>query len=239
MKPKRPTETDLLAIVKNGFQEQLSRDREAQAPAPLPSPALVAPRAAEPAALVPMVRITLAIPEDLRYRLKLAMLDHRRENRSRITQDDYCAQAIAARLDQEELGRSSAGNASIAFRTSLTTCSRSFVSRDLKRWPMKNRHRRPGQLPPRNPNPSNRSPMKRQQITVEVPGTEQRQIPRKKAYEIEEAAELLSLGRTSLFRLLKEGKIRGKRVGARVIIADAELERFANDPEPVTPEKAS
>lgn len=81
--------------------------------------------------------------------------------------------------------------------------------------------------------------MKRQQITVEVPGTEQRQIPRKKAYEIEEAAELLSLGRTSLFRLLKEGKIRGKRVGARVIIADAELERFANDPEPVTSEKAS
>ena len=105
MKPKRPTETDLLAIVQNGFQEQLSRDREAQAPAPVPSPALVAPRAAEPAALVPMVRITLAIPEDLRYRLKLAMLDHRRENRSRITQDDYCAQAIAARLDQEELGR--------------------------------------------------------------------------------------------------------------------------------------
>ncbi len=81
--------------------------------------------------------------------------------------------------------------------------------------------------------------MKRQQITVEVPGTEQRQIPRKKAYEIEEAAELLSLGRTILFRLLKEGAIRGKRVGARVIISDAELERFANDPEPVSPERAS
>jgi excisionase family DNA binding protein len=81
--------------------------------------------------------------------------------------------------------------------------------------------------------------MKRQQITLEVPGTERRQIPRKKAYEIEEAAELLSLGRTILFRLLKEGQIRAKRVGARVIISDAELERFANDPEPVIPEKAS
>ena len=81
--------------------------------------------------------------------------------------------------------------------------------------------------------------MKRQQITVEVPGSEQRQIPRKKAYEIEEAAERLSLGRTLLFRLLKDGQIRGKRVGARVIISDAELERFANDPEPILPEKAS
>jgi excisionase family DNA binding protein len=81
--------------------------------------------------------------------------------------------------------------------------------------------------------------MKRQQITVEVPGAEQRQIPRKKAYEIEEAAELLSLGRTILFRLLKDGQIRAKRVGGRVIISDAELERFANDPEPVVPERAS
>jgi hypothetical protein len=38
---------------------------------------------------------------------------------------------------------------------------------------------------------------------------------------------------------MKEGAIRGKRVGARVIISDAELERFANDPEPVIPEKVS
>jgi excisionase family DNA binding protein len=81
--------------------------------------------------------------------------------------------------------------------------------------------------------------MKRQQITVEVPNAEQRQIPRKKAYEVEEAAELLSLGRTLIFRLLKEGQLRGKRVGARVIISDTELERFANDPEPAFPEKAS
>jgi hypothetical protein len=49
-----------------------------------------------------MVRITLAIPEDLRYRLKLAMMDHRRKNRSRITQDEFCAHAIAAHLDQED-----------------------------------------------------------------------------------------------------------------------------------------
>ena len=96
MKPKRPTETDLLAIVQNGFREQLPKDREAQSPAPVPVPTAIAPSATEPGALVPMVRITLAIPEDLRYRLKLAMMDHRRKSRSRITQDDYCAQAIAA-----------------------------------------------------------------------------------------------------------------------------------------------
>ena len=105
MKPKRPTETDLLAIVQNGFKEQLPRDREARAPAPPPAPTAVVPSATEPAALVPMARITLAIPEDLRYRLKLAMMDHRRKHRSRITQDDFCAQAIAAHLDKEERGR--------------------------------------------------------------------------------------------------------------------------------------
>jgi hypothetical protein len=55
-----------------------------------------------------MVRITLAIPEDLRYRLKLAMMDHRRKHRNRITQDDFCAQAIAAHLDREERSRAMA-----------------------------------------------------------------------------------------------------------------------------------
>jgi hypothetical protein len=49
-----------------------------------------------------MVRITLTIPEDLRYRLKVAMMDHRRKHRCRITQDDFCAQAIAAHLDKQE-----------------------------------------------------------------------------------------------------------------------------------------
>jgi hypothetical protein len=107
MKPKRPTETDLLAIVQNGFQEQLPKDREAQAqapaqaPAPSPAPATIAPNVTEPAAPVSIVRITLAIPEDLRYRLKLAMMDHRRKHRDRMTQDEFCAQAIAAHLDQD------------------------------------------------------------------------------------------------------------------------------------------
>jgi hypothetical protein len=103
MKPKRPTETDLLAIVQTGFQEQLPKDRGPQHPAPAPT--RVAPSPAEPAELVPMVRITLAIPEDLRYRLKLAMMDHRRLNRSRITQDEFCAQAITVHLDTVERGR--------------------------------------------------------------------------------------------------------------------------------------
>jgi len=51
---------------------------------------------------VPMVRITLAIPEDLRFRLKLALMSLRRKRQSRMTQDEFCARAIAAQLDFEE-----------------------------------------------------------------------------------------------------------------------------------------
>ena len=109
MKPKRPTEIDLLTIVQNGFQEQLPRDREAQAAAPT-SAALPEPEAklatAEPTPGVPMVKITLAIPEDMRFRLKVAVMSHRRRHRDRMTQDEFCAQAIAAHLDQEERGAS-------------------------------------------------------------------------------------------------------------------------------------
>jgi hypothetical protein len=56
----------------------------------------------EAGALVPMVRITLAIPEDLRFRLKLALMSLRRKRQSRMTQDEFCARAIAAQLDFEE-----------------------------------------------------------------------------------------------------------------------------------------
>ena len=108
MKPKRPTETDLLAIVQNGFQEQLPKDREAQAPAPASTSVPAPTPVTAPVPLGPMVRITLAIPEELRYRLKLAVMNHRRKNQDRITQDEFCAQAIAARLDQME-GSADAG----------------------------------------------------------------------------------------------------------------------------------
>jgi hypothetical protein len=52
-----------------------------------------------------MVRITLATPEDLRYRLKLAMMDHRRKNRSRTIQDEFCMEAIVAHLNRDERDR--------------------------------------------------------------------------------------------------------------------------------------
>jgi hypothetical protein len=102
MKPKRPTETDLLAIVQNGFQEQLPKDREAQLPAPASTSAPASTPVVAPIPMGPMVRITLAIPEDLRYRLKLAVMNHRRKNQDKITQDEFCAQAIATRLDLME-----------------------------------------------------------------------------------------------------------------------------------------
>ena len=100
MKPKRPTETDLLTLVQNGFNSQLPKDREAQASAPGPAPKAKEEEmpAAVPTPFASMVRITLAIPEDLRYSLKLALMGHRRKNRSRLTQDEYCANAISAYL---------------------------------------------------------------------------------------------------------------------------------------------
>gem|GEM_PF-6359679 len=51
---------------------------------------------------MPMVRITLAVPEDLRFRRKLTMMSLRRKSQSRLTQDEFCARAIAAALDIEE-----------------------------------------------------------------------------------------------------------------------------------------
>ena len=103
MKPKRPTETDLLALVQNGFNDQLPKDRETHPPA---TPAPPARREALPAREVqpldPMVRITLTIPEDLRFRLRVALMTHHRQTRARMTQDEFCAKAIAAHLEHLE-----------------------------------------------------------------------------------------------------------------------------------------
>jgi hypothetical protein len=104
VKPKRPTEKDLLALVQNGFNTQLPKDRAAQAPAQDTGPKAEAKGGAEatPASSVPMARITLTIPEALRYRLKLLLMDYRRFGRERLTQDEYCAMAITALLDLDE-----------------------------------------------------------------------------------------------------------------------------------------
>jgi hypothetical protein len=70
-----------------------------------------------------MVRITLAIQEDLRYRLKLTMMNHRRRNRSRLTQDEFCARAIAAQLDLDE-GVAAPRNQPAPLATFLSDCLR-------------------------------------------------------------------------------------------------------------------
>jgi hypothetical protein len=123
MKPKRPTETNLLAIVQNGFQEQLPKDREAQTQPPAPAPAttsVLAPVAGS-APMEQMVKITLTIPEDLRYRMKLALMNLRRKNQDRLTQDEFCTQAIAARLDLVE-GSAKAGNKADPLVSFLQEC---------------------------------------------------------------------------------------------------------------------
>ena len=104
MKPKRPTETDLLALVQNGFNAQLPKDRAAQTPpqeTTQPKTEAKGGTEADMAPLVPMARITIAIPEELRYRLKLVLMNHRRMGRCKMTQDDFCSKAIDALLDLE------------------------------------------------------------------------------------------------------------------------------------------
>jgi len=106
MKPKRPSEADLLALVQNGFNTQLPQDREAQRPVPDPAPPAPPPEApAAPADFQgPLVRITLTIPEELRYQLKLALMERQRTTRTRMTQDAFCVQAIQAHLARERGG---------------------------------------------------------------------------------------------------------------------------------------
>lgn len=43
---------------------------------------------------------------------------------------------------------------------------------------------------------------------------------------VEEAAELLGLGRSSVFNLMKDGQLRSIKVGKRRLIAMSELEAF-------------
>ena len=104
MKPKRPSEADLLALVQNGFNAQLPKDRAARAPAQEtgPKPEAKGATEADPAPLLPMARITITIPEELRYRLKRLLLDCSRHGPGKLTQDEYCATAIADLLDRDQ-----------------------------------------------------------------------------------------------------------------------------------------
>jgi len=104
VKPQRPSETDLLALVQNGFNAQLPKDREAHGAGsePPPSPLSATATAPLPGTQAAMVRITLTIPEDLRFQLKMALMNRQRSSRSKMTQDEFCARAIQAQLAHEK-----------------------------------------------------------------------------------------------------------------------------------------
>ena len=70
-------------------------------------------------------------------------------------------------------------------------------------------------------------------LVIPQPVPQAVQIPKKKAYYVEEAAELLSLGRSLVLRLIEDGHLHAKPIYGRVVIADAELDRFLADPEAV------
>ena len=46
------------------------------------------------------------------------------------------------------------------------------------------------------------------------------------AYSIEETCRALSIGRTSLYRLIKDGEVKTRKIGARVLIPASELQRL-------------
>ena len=48
----------------------------------------------------------------------------------------------------------------------------------------------------------------------------------KLAYSIEETCRALSIGRTSLYRLIKDGEVKTRKIGARVLIPASELQRL-------------
>ena len=46
---------------------------------------------------------------------------------------------------------------------------------------------------------------------------------------VDEAGELLSIGRTSIYELMKSGRLRSVKVGSRRLIPRASLEAFVNE----------
>jgi excisionase family DNA binding protein len=50
---------------------------------------------------------------------------------------------------------------------------------------------------------------------------------RKVLFSVEEAAVSLSMGRTTVFNLIKDGKLNALKVGKRRLVAATELEAFA------------
>lgn len=52
------------------------------------------------------------------------------------------------------------------------------------------------------------------------------QIVQPEAYTPEQAAVILGCGKTTLFRLLKEKQIDGRKLGRKTLILRSELERF-------------
>lgn len=66
--------------------------------------------------------------------------------------------------------------------------------------------------------------MKPRVVHVEVPEPD-RELP-VVAVTVEEAAEILRCGRTTVFQLLKEGRLKAVPVGRKRIISMAEIHRF-------------
>jgi excisionase family DNA binding protein len=49
---------------------------------------------------------------------------------------------------------------------------------------------------------------------------------RKKAYSLRETGELINIGPTKLFELIKAGKLKRRKVGRKRLVLDGDLENF-------------
>lgn len=55
------------------------------------------------------------------------------------------------------------------------------------------------------------------------------EVPQRLLVSVSEAAELLGLGRTKTWALVRAGELRSVRVGKRVLVPVRELERFVRE----------
>lgn len=62
---------------------------------------------------------------------------------------------------------------------------------------------------------------------MNLPATDNKPSIQKEAYSIDDFAEAFSIGRTSVFKLIKTGQVRSARILGRTVILREELQRFA------------
>ena len=65
-----------------------------------------------------------------------------------------------------------------------------------------------------------------------MPSQSDRELPRRLAYSIKEAGEMIGVGRGTVFALIRDGKLPARKLGSRTLIRAEDLEALvANLPD--------